>query len=322
MNNSNPNLNPALKKTAEYPTEYLVARLRGKSGLLPKDWKHVSAHPSPLALLRDYPVQEYIDLFHQAGPYYFASSHFRWILSQMNPGLHNVFTPFFFYLQMKEIIVILRLRLHGDHSERVAALLQYSMLDDDLCAAIVQSADFNTTLTTIQAFLSRQSKMFDDITAEDGMEKGWKKLEENLLDKSFRFILTRAAEPSLKRLIMTLIDMTNLVELAKMRQWEITSPPRTIGGGTIPRQLISGLNNRTSLVSLNRFYPFLRGTMPTAADLEQLFLTWITGSLRRKRISGTTVDYILDHLWGIHINCRNVSLLLSRTVEENEEYIQ
>jgi hypothetical protein len=309
------------KKTTDYPTEYLVARLKGKSNQFPSDWSFITTHPDPLSILRNYPVQEYIDLFQEAGPYYFTYNQYRWIMSQMNRSLLRVFKPFFFYLQIQEIIIILRLRLHGNNEERLRSSIQFSLLEDELCKALIRSTDFSSTLKTVEYFLQEQSPLFNNF-AETAMETGWQAAEQALMNHSLISALSLASHKSIRQFIKLLIDKTNLVAQSKTHEWNIRFPPEPISGGNIPAKYLSKIFTQKKSLYITQFYPRLKYDFSSTRELERLFLLEITSSLRKKKISGSSIDYLLFYLWRLHINSRNISLLFTGSKIGTEEYIQ
>ncbi|HEY5513038.1 MAG TPA: V-type ATPase subunit [Geomonas sp.] len=121
-----------------------------------------------------------------------------------------------------------------------------------------------------------------------------------------------ALHPVLREFFRALVDLMNLLFLAKQMRWQLEDPRALIRGGTIATERLEKVLKKGSaaaLAALLRSQPGL-GDLPAVPDnLEQFLLCRLTRQVRRLGRDPLGIGRILDYLWGCSVEARNASLV-------------
>ena len=119
--------------------------------------------------------------------------------------------------------------------------------------------------------------------------------------------------PVLREFFRSVIDMRNLITLAKQIRWQLNEPVAFIRGGEIPpERLGKALEEGTARVSppCSAHCPDM-GTLPAApGNPEPLLLRWLTRKVRRLGRDPLGIGLVLDYLWRCFVEAHNLSLIL------------
>jgi vacuolar-type H+-ATPase subunit C/Vma6 len=119
--------------------------------------------------------------------------------------------------------------------------------------------------------------------------------------------------PLLREFFRSLIDLRNLVTLAKQIRWQLFEPQLFIRGGEIsPERLGKALTAGTaaSLASLLATLPDMGVLPPDQVNPEPQLFSWLTRKVHRLGRDPLGIGLVLDYLWSCFIEARNLSLMI------------
>lgn len=293
-----------------YPADYLRARLRGRARHLIADWERLLDAPDPASLLPPAPWRHRSAAWTDEGAWRGALREFTWVHAQMEPRLRECFTPLFCWFELRTVILVLRLREGGDHS-RAAALL-----DESLLAPAVRrrlgGGEPAEAVAGLGAILSAENGKFGRL-AETFRREGRPGVEEDLVTLWLEGVATKRLHPPLGEFFRRLIDLRNVVALAKGLRWRPASPPPFVGGGSLSPALLGEIAARGEPEALLRLLERLGGGGVeewAAANPEPPLLGALTKEIRRWGKEGSGIGPILDHLWRCCLEARNLGIII------------
>jgi vacuolar-type H+-ATPase subunit C/Vma6 len=296
-----------------YPTEYLLSRIRGRRVYLIKDWNTFLFSPTPLETLLGTHYRDLVTEYSKEGVWKAMLKEFKWAYLQMNKGLRNVFSPFFLYSEIKTIILCLRHKMEKDRKTDVEDILSFSLLSGDLKEVFRKDADLPFLLEEIE----RQFLPLSD--NPEGLnvifsKKGLKGVEEQLTDSLIEQIRTLSLHAVIKKYFVFLIDMRNVITLYKYVRWSVVNETVFVQGGSIQRSLLKDAAQRGDLSQVRRLIFELTGIMVEESGLsgvENVMLASLTKRLRILAKESYDIGLILDYLWKIYVEARNLAIILS-----------
>lgn len=278
-----------------YPDEYLLARLRGRRAGLSSGRQSQAA----AAGITD------------AGAWDAQRSEFRWVYRQMNAGLRQTFAPLFLWFELRTIILCLRFRRGGERV-KAAGLLPASLLAKPLQQALTEDgepAEVMDALSGLLAAVADQYRGLGDLYRE----RGGRELEQRLVTLYLERMTDLPLHPLLREFFRALIDMRNLVTLAKQLRWNLREPQAFIRGGELAPERLGqslGEGSAAGVAALLAAFPGM-GTLSTAPlNLEQQLYGWLTGKVRRFGRDPLGVGLVLDYLWRCFVEAHNLSLII------------
>ncbi len=301
-----------------YPTEYLVARIRGRRVYLVKDWDDILSSPVPLETILPTYYREFVTEYAQEGVWKRVLKEFRWVYFQMNRKLRSIFHPFFTYSEIKTMVLCLRFETGKETKTDIEDILSFSLLSKEVKEVLKTRADLPFLLEEFERkFLSSWDKPrgLKEIFSEDGL----KGIEEGLSSGFIEQIINSKLHPVLKNFFIFLIDIKNIMTLYKHMRWAVKTDPLLIQGGSISESTLMNTVHSGEISRVIRLVYQLTGTtVPEtgASEIENTLFTGLTKYLRVKAIGSTDIGLILDYLWKIYIEAQNFSILLySRDIE-------
>ena len=244
---------------------------------------------------------------------------FRWVYLQMNRGVRSCFAPIFLWFELRTILVCLRL-CRGGGREQAAALLDASLLaqpvqrvlrgiEEPFAGADPLSELLEADAATVRALgiLYREGK---------GRE-----YEERLVALYLERVTRLALPPVLGDFFRWLVDLENLLALAKQMRWRLEEPRALIGGGTIAIKRLEQVLKAGSAAGLAGLLPSRPGLgeLPELPqNLEHFLLCRLTGKLRKLGRDPLGIGCLLAYLWECHIEARNAGLVHHAQVPGNE----
>jgi hypothetical protein len=292
-----------------YPTDYLVARIMGRRPNLVTDWLSHLVPPGPPETLSPLLQRTTSRGMTAAQARLKMREEFRWVYLQMNEGERKTFAPFFLWFEVRTILICLRFRRGGER-EKAAALLASSLLAQ-----------------RVQLVLSGEGKPFargDALTdllaavAEPGLdlgairEQGGREFEQRFVALYLERMTRLTLHPVLREFFRSVVDMANLLSLAKQMRWQLVVPRAFIRGGAIATKRLEGLLKERSaarLAVLLRSQPGVGGLPAVPDNLEQFLLCGLTRKVRKLAREPLGIGLILDYLWGRFVEARNASLV-------------
>lgn len=285
-----------------YPRDYLLARIRARRSTLIVDWGAALATAEPLAAVAVPGSDEAV--------WTSLQRELAWIYAQMEQRTRTAFAPLFLYLELRTIILSLRRRAAGDEGE-MAELFRFSLLSARV-RGILQGNN------AVPAIVAGLAKLFGRI-AETGTgftkvyrDGGVAAFEERLANFYLEQTAHTRLHPVLAEFFSRLIDVKNLVIVAKHRRWRIVAPPSFIGGGKLRASHLLDAARAPGTTDAARLLRRITGTEvdPTAGNVESLLLSAISRMTRRAGRETEGTGLILDYLWRCSMQARNLSLLV------------
>ncbi|MFN3740029.1 MAG: V-type ATPase subunit [Thermodesulfovibrionales bacterium] len=296
-----------------YPEEYFISRIRGGRSRLIKDWNIPLYSTDLTGLLR-------------ASHYEFSDHSFikpllkryRWLYSEMNDRLREVFWPYFLLYELRTLIICLRYIKTG-HNEDAEDLLRISLLSGEIRDIILFPDDFDTTVRRLMELLSEEDMRFLD-GYEIFHKKGLQEFERFIHGIFLQYLLSLNLQKHIKTFITYQIDSRNILSLYKSIKWEIMTPPEFLSGGELN---LRGLERILIQRDLNLFSSILRRLTGLSgeregASIEDLLLKGLSLKLRKRSYEDNT-GLILHYLWSLYIEFKNLGTILSATGIERAE---
>lgn len=292
-----------------YPEEYLVSRIRGGRSRLIKDW-NVPLYSTDLrGFLREFHYD-----FEDSSFLRPLLKRYRWLYSEMNDRLRDLFWPYFLFYELKTLIICLRY-IKAGYREDAESLLKFSLLSIKIKDIVLALNDFDRVVRSLMEYLSGA-----DIRFLEGYEifhkKGLQEFERFIYNRSLQYLLTFNLQRPINTFITYQIDMRNVLSLYKSIKWEIITPPEFLSGGKLNlKELERILIQR----DLNLFSSILRRlTGLSGENIEDILLKGLSSRLRKLSYVDS-IGLILHYLWSFYIELRNLGTILSATGIERPE---
>lgn len=278
-----------------YPDEYLLARLKGRRANLGRERQS----PAAAGGMTD------------ADAWDPMRSEFRWVYRQMNEGLRQTFAPLFLWFELRTIILCLRFRRGGERG-KAASLLPASLLAKPVQQALTEDGEPAAVMDALSGLLAAVTEQYRSL-GDFYRERGGREHEQRLVTLYLERMTALPLHPLLREFFRSLIDMRNLVTLAKQLRWHLHEPQAFIRGGEItPERLGKVLEEGTAagLATLLAAVPDI-GALPAAPfNPEPQLFGWLTGKVRRLGRVPLGVGLVLDYLWRCFVEAHNLSLMI------------
>ena len=306
----------------EFPADFLLARLQGRSGRLRIEWNSFRAAADPAAW--DHPgfMAPYLRAHQEDGPWIFLFHEFGWVVSRMNSRLRSIFFPVFLYFELFNLLAALRCKEHGNLIGRIDAIGSYSLLDDSLFGLI-------RTESSMDRIIDHLAQSFAQVAP--GFERAWQTyfqggfpaLDQALFEVFFTHWSSRARPVILKTFLRQLVDTTNLLGLYKAMQWNVEAPPALVPGGTLaPKFFVNAYEKgRMDAVLRKAGMAELHPEQESGAALESSVFLNLRKTLKRNVHEPSGVGYLLYYLWEQYLFARKYSFMLRRNYF-HEEFFQ
>ena len=292
-----------------YPTDYLLARIKGRKLELIWDWRTLAA-ADPLEALRS---SRYggVSGGSPAAVWLTFLTELDWLYRQMDERVRDSFAPVFFWFELRTLLVSLRFR-RGMEGGKLPELLAPSLLAARVKRVLTGGEETNAV---VDALISRLNAVAKRSWRLRGIyrDAGARKFEDQLLTLYLEQAAGAAPHPLIREFFRALIDMRNLLTLYKQLRWNIGKPPAFVKGGVIRRSKLRNTAERGELVEVTQLIHSLPGMGEPPAgreNVEHLLLGWLTGRARRWGREPAGVGTILDYLWRCYLEALNLGLLI------------
>jgi vacuolar-type H+-ATPase subunit C/Vma6 len=293
-----------------YPREYLLTRIRARRSYLIHDWGAALATTEPLAAVSLTPWRQVSVPDSEEAVWTSLQRELAWVYSQMEQRTRTIFAPLFLYLELRTIILCLRRRAAGDEGD-MAGLFRFSLLSAGVRGILQRNNDIPACVAGLAKLFGRMAETGTGFT-KAYREGGLAAFEERLANFYLEQTAHARLHPVLAAFFSRLIDMKNLIILAKHRRWRITAPPSFIGGGKLRAAHLLDAARAPGMTGSARLLRRVTGTEvdPTAGNVESLLLAAISRMARRAGRETEGIGLILDYLWRCSMQARNLSLLV------------
>ena len=291
-----------------YPTDYLLARIRGRRVFFMSDWNDV---------LSRHDINEYLTSTHY-GKFTTVRSaedirkrfliELRWVYYQMNSKLRKVFQPYFIYSELDSLRVCLRYKSGKGTNKEIEQFLEVSLLSDKIKDILRIEADIPTVLYTLEKELPDMLAGLQYVFLTEGLKSAEQRITAALLEH----IACSEVHPVISRFFNSIIDSKNVVTLYKHLRWETKSGPVYIGGGTINKSMLNKILHSYKTDELSHLVYKYTGFYieePDAANVEHAFLKSLTGQIKKWERECPDIGLILHYLWRCYIEAKNLSII-------------
>jgi vacuolar-type H+-ATPase subunit C/Vma6 len=282
-----------------YPPDYLVARVRGRRARLVRDWSPLlTAGPRPAASEED----SWGGLLRELD----------WLHRQMDRRLRDSFAPMFGLFELKTIVLCLRQKA-VDNSSAITALLGPSLLSESIKALLRGPDDTRSTIANLVDALTRVGGGFANLDAAYE-QSGMRGFENGLLRAFLEQASGEKRHPRVENFFANFVDLRNVIILHKHLRWNMGEPAPFVEGGGVERDRLAGILRERSQPDFDRLLTELTGlsAVPAVGDeagLETILLRSVTKELRKLSREDEAEGLILDYLWRIYVQARNLAVL-------------
>jgi len=282
-----------------YPAEYLLARIRGRRANL------VAARLAPIA--SELPMAGGMTASAAREQ---LRAEFCWVYRQMNEKLRETFAPLFFWFEVRTIIISLRFRRGGERG-KATSLLAGSLLAAPVQGALTKDGEPAEVIDELAGMLATVAEPCRGL-GTICRQQGWKDFEQGLATCYLERMTDPPVHPLLREFFRALIDLRNLVTLAKQLRWQLKGPPAFIRGGELALARLEKTRvegTPAGLAALLGALPGM-GALPAApGNPEPLLLGWLTSKVRALGRDPLGCGLILDYLWNCSVEARRLGLL-------------
>jgi vacuolar-type H+-ATPase subunit C/Vma6 len=303
-----------------YPTEYLLARIRGRRTYFIDDWNKIVFHADPLTYLNSTHYGDFIRDHGVNGVWMRLLKEYRWVYFQMNRDMREIFQSFFTYSEIRTLIACFRYKKERGTTAEIETLLTHSLLVKKIRAILLMSPDSSSAIEAFgKKFISRQKT--SDRLETIFLDRGLAGVEEKLNRLFFSDTDVSDQHPVIKNFFSYLIDAKNIIALYKYLRWNISTDLQFINGGSIRTSILSGLLMSRDMVLLTGLLEkMIRKGIDelNASTIENILYSALTERIRSVAGTNEDVELILDYLWRSYIEAQNLSIILhSRNMERD-----
>jgi hypothetical protein len=290
-----------------YPTDYLIARLRGRRPGLIKDWGVVIANRGQAE--RNLPERFRAGL--RAG----LEKEFRFVYRQMNDALKKIFYFYFCDFELNTLFCALRLKTKSGREERISNLLENSILSVPVKCALQGGGPVQSSLERLEEiFKSEEIVGLSSFYLKGGLREVERRIKDFILEQGVK----EASDPVIKSFFIYLINSRNILIAYKMARWGIGGDPGFLPGGDIGEERLRKALDRdlAGVVSLARDFSGVKNE--NAAEITVILLHGLTLLSNIWRKESYDVGFMLDYLLRLRLEARSLGLTLEGDTLESE----
>lgn len=294
-----------------YPPEYLLSRIRGRRARLFRAWKSLVFDPAPLETLSSARRGAGRAITSPDAVWRLLTAEYRWVYSQMNRDLRELFRLFFLYAELRTICICLR-RIQGKKPVTMDDLLETSLLSRPVKEVLRTSETVTDAVRAIESLFLSLSGGFAGLgmVAE---KEGLRAAEQQLVHRFLLFATGAPLHPLMRAFFSMIIDARNVMGLAKCMNLSLKEPPSFIPGGSIEiyrlRNVLSS-GDIFEVIALVRDVAGIVIAVPDSPLVEVALYRGITRKIRAAGKDPLNAGVLLDYLWQCSMETMNISLLL------------
>lgn len=281
-----------------YPADYLSARIQGRRGVL---LAATSATPGRvIAAERD-----------DGSCWQQAAAERSWLFRQLDPELRATLSPLFVFFELGAVARVLRY-LAGEKPGDADQVLQASMLAPKIRTVLRGREGVAEVLARLErssAGLVLSLAGIRDSYREGGLQR----CEEMLRNRFLERALAMACQGELVHFFRAVIDVKNILAVAKWLRWRPPSMPALVPGGQLP---MAGPGQKMTEERLARMVRHWTHGQDTAGDrlrpehLEPILQAHLLRRLTHRRREGSVAAACIEYAWRSHSVAREHSLRL------------
>jgi hypothetical protein len=279
-----------------YPTDYLVARVRGRRAALS------GGQRPPLA-----------EAASDEAVWGALLAEFDWLRRQMDPPLREMFAPVFMLFGLKTLVLSLRNKAAG-RDATVDRLLRHELFADELREALAGAADANAAVSVVAAVLGGAPGGAAGLAAAYAAD-GLKGLEARVMRDFLASVLAARMHRAVRGFFVAFIDLRNVMTLYKQLRWGFSDAAAFVPGGSLATSRLATASAAGDAACLDDCVREIAGDVarpPAMGEvaLESRLLSSLTHRLARRARDGDEVEIVLDYLWTVYVQARNRALRL------------
>ena len=280
---------------AELPTEALLARLRGRRGLIDLRADQITETP--------------------------ATDVVNWVYKRLNSCLRQQLEACLDQLARRNLILALRYTFAGETPP--AALWNNALLAKPLRRLVATTGESETTIARLEAALSSNYPFVVGLSVVY-QNQGPGGVEQRLADGILHHGLVRAGNRTLKATLRYLIDVRNCLMINKLWRWQTSQAPRLTTGGLLATTSLQQIWASHDSERLARLTSRLAGQALLATEaiaMEQSLLQGLTRFLRRAGRDPLGLAVVIEYLWLAQLASHN-QLLRQALALDREELLE
>lgn len=293
-----------------YPLEYLLSRIRGRRVSLITEWEPL-IHAEDILDAVSSGRRGKAGIGSADALWRWLLTEYRWVFSQMDGTLREVFRPFFLYSELRTLFFCLRY-MTTDEAVKREQILLHSLFSKQFKKMLRNSKDVLDAVEGIEEVFMGLSPEFKGLR-EDFLKNGLKGMEQMLTNTYLAYVAGSKIHPLIRAFFVRLIDARNLLTLYKLIRWEVEGTPRFIRGGRVAERRLRENKERENIfgvISLIRMVTGADVRNPDASGVENALYTGMTRFLRRASRETSGIGFILDYLWRCSMETRNLGIVL------------
>lgn len=236
---------------------------------------------------------------------------YRWVYTQMNERLREVFRPFFLYTELRTLFIGLR-HLKDGSGGRTGELLDVSLLSDQIKEILISSSDMQAAVEVIEKCFLSLSDEFKGLT-ETLVAEGQRGVEQKVTNTYLAVIVRKRLHPVVRTFFARLIDARNIMNAYKHLRLEERKMAPFISGGTLAAAELREMTAKEDLFGISsviRKFFGIKLDAPEPAKVELALYKGITRFLRKEGREPFGAGPILDYLWRCSLEVMNLSILI------------
>ncbi|MCL7486815.1 MAG: hypothetical protein M8357_01400 [Desulfobulbaceae bacterium] len=280
---------------AGYPPDYLVSRIRGRIG--------APAARAPITRAGGYTFRE-----DDAAIWDAAAAERQWLYLQMDDRLRKDLAPLLLYGELPTLIRCLR-NLEAGRPDAVEVDLAASLLADEVKKIMAIHGPLAEIVGKLERFFVDTALGLHGLAAAYG-EGGVHGCEELIRRRYFEQVFIFAGHPEAIWWLRSLIDLRNVMTLAKCVRWKESERSMLIDGGHIGIRKRDQVPSEAGLEKLVR--RFVGGGRAPSSDLhpvslEPLLHDHLSTAMTRRMRSVCPVACCSGYIWHIFASARKRS---------------
>lgn len=295
-----------------YPEEYLVSRIRGRGARLISDWDAPVFSPDPPGYLKTSGHRDNIEEYSGEAAWIFLAQERKWLHTQMNGRLKDIFEPVFIYIELGTLIRCLRNKYPEKEGAETGEILRYSLLAKRIRDTILMSKGLPSLLEEMdrrELLAPVRAGCLVRIFEENGLQG----LEQYLEILFLGNVLEMPLSPELREFFSYTADSRNVMALFKCLRWGVAAKPFFIAGGTVVISRLRKILHDSDMSECERLVSGLSGVRiqdPSPAGAENALQKGMAGRLKRAERKGSNRGIILNYLWECYMEAHDLSTLL------------
>lgn len=265
-----------------YPSEYLVARIHGR------------VHAGfPCTHMENKREDETDSVIWNA-----AGDERCWLYGQMEWELRKILAPLFVYHEINTLIAGLR-RITAKQPQSRDDHLGYSLLAEGLKKIILGMGSAKEAVASVEKFMAGLP-MHADGLSRAYTERGVQGCEELIRTRFFQLAPGSCDHPEVVGFFRTMIDMKNIILVAKHLHWKLPGAPLLIKGGQVKVLRKDSAPTEGDLRLLVRRVVGGQGASAQELNpvaLEGVLEEWLAGRMRRLMRSMNPVRCCIGYIW-------------------------